>query len=186
MRRIIIAFVAAVLCATPAVAGEPVGEKSFSAHSVYAGYSVINAYVHQNRDDIEDFSGLLNLGYEYRPLKMLGLGADIGWMSNVGKHRRQVNYSGGVSLPESIPFRTDYFFISASLRGIWVDREHFSCYSGVRAGVELKVDGNPYPCSFNLQVIPVGLEAGVRHIGAYAELALGVCSTVSFGIRFHF
>lgn len=185
MRRLVIAL-AAVLLALPVFAGEPLAGKDYSNHSVYAGYSILNAYAHQNRDDIEDFSGLLNIGYEYRPLKMLGLGADVGWMSNVGRHRRQVEYAGGVSLPESIPFRTDYFFISASLRGIWVDREHFSCYSGVRAGVELKTGGTPYPCSFNFQFVPVGLEAGVSRVGAYAELALGVCNSVSFGIRFHF
>ena len=184
----LVALAAAVLSALPVFAGKPVetADGDYYPHSVYAGYSIVNVYARQNHDDINNFSGILNLGYEYRPLRRLGLGADIGWMNNVGKHRRQVDYSGGVSLPENVPFWTDYFFVSASLRGIWVDREHFPCYSGVRAGIELRTDGTPYPYSFNFQLIPVGLEAGAKHVGAYAELALGSTSNLSFGIRFHF
>lgn len=182
----LVALVAAVLSALPAAAGEPLAEMDYSNHSVYAGYSVMNAYAIFNRDDVNDFSGILSVGYEYRPLRRLGLGVDIGWMNNVGKHRRQVNYPGGVSLPESNPFRTDYLLMSANLRGIWVDRPHFSFYSGVRAGVALKFEDKACSTEPNLQVVPVGLEAGTKRIGAYAELALGSTSNLSFGIRFHF
>lgn len=183
----IIALASAVLFAMPVVAEEPEeADRDYCSQSVYAGYSVMNAYAIFNRDDINDFSGILSIGYEYRPLKKLGVGADVGWMNNVGKHRRQVDYPGGVSMPEINPFRTDYLLISANLRGIWVDRPHFSFYSGVRAGVTLKLEDKACSTEPNLQVVPVGLEAGAGHIGAYAELALGVCNSVSFGIRFHF
>ena len=184
----LVALAAAVLSALPVFAGEPVeaADGDYYPHSVYAGYSVVNVYARQNHDDINNFSGILNLGYEYRPLRRLGLGADIGWMNNVGKHRRQVDYAGGVSLPENIPFWTDYFLISANLRGIWVDRPHFSFYSGIRGGVTLKLEDKVCTTEANLQVIPIGLEAGAKRVGVYAELALGSTSNLSFGIRFHF
>lgn len=183
----LVALAVAVLSTLPAVAGEPVeADRDYCPQSVYVGYSVMNAYAIFNQDDINDFSGILSLGYEYRPLERLGLGADIGWMNNVGKHRRQVDYAGGVSMPEINPFRTDYLLISANLRGIWVERPHFSFYSGVRAGVTLKFEDKACSTELNLQVVPVGLEAGAKRIGAYAELALGSTSNLSFGIRYHF
>ena len=183
----LVALAAAVLYALPAVAVEPEeADRDYCPQSVYAGYSVMNAYAIFNRDDINDFSGILSLGYEYRPLRRVGLGLDVGWMNNVGKYRRQVDYPGGVSMPEINTFRADYLLISANLRGIWVDRPHFSFYSGVRAGVTLKFEDKTCSTEPNLQVVPVGLEAGAQRIGAYAELALGSTSNLSFGIRFHF
>ena len=186
MKRFVILLAAAVLFALPSFAGEPEDEKGYYPHSVYCGYGNVPLFAYSNRDDVNNQSGVLNLGYEYRPLKMLGLGVDLGWMHNVGQHCSQTNYAGGVSLPNIVPFRNDTIFLSANLRGLWVNLDHFSCYSGIRGGVAFRVEGSACSMYPNLQLIPVGLEAGIRRIGAYAELGLGTNSTFSFGARLHF
>lgn len=188
MKRLFIVFAATVLFSSSSFAGETGGDKNYYSHSVYIGYGTtplgVTAYI--NRDDINNPSGVLDFGYEYRPLKMLGVGVDFGWMNNIGQHRRQVDYAGGVSMPEITSFRTDIFFISVNVRGIWVDLDHFSCYSGIRAGTAIMAENAACSGNLNFQLIPVGLEAGFKRIGAYAETGLGTNSTFSFGVRYHF
>lgn len=188
MRKVLIALTVAILPALPTLARESDGGTDYLHHGVYAGYSLkasSNVFA-RTLQDTYDFSGVLNVGYEYRPFKKLGVGADIGWLKNVGEHRDQIDYPGGVSLPTSAPYRDDIFMISAGVRGIWVALDHFSLYSTIRAGVALNVENRACTNMFNLLIIPVGVELGFRRVGVYAEYVTGTISTVSFGARVHF
>lgn len=189
MKKIVTVLVSAVLFAFPSVAWDSYGNPDFFRHSVYAGYSLRNtsqAYVTSPLSDVYNFSGVLNLGYEYRIFKMLGVGADFGWMANSGEHRRQLDTPGGVSLPVSAPFRKDFFLFSATVRGIWLSFDNFSLYSAARAGLTMGFEDKNYTGVPNIQFIPVGVELGVKHIGAYAEASWGTITTISFGARYHF
>lgn len=162
-------------------------ENDYVRHSVYAGYGLCPAFYYKNNDDINKVSGVLNFGYEYRPYRMLGVGADFGWMVNNGTHRQNVRYSGGITLPEYTPFARHSIFLSASVRGIWVELKYFSCYSAFRAGLCLQVEkGKSCMSSPSLHLIPVGLEFGNRMIGGYIELGFGTNSLASGGLRYHF
>ena len=188
MKRIVTLLAFALLSALPSFAWDSYGNPDFFRHSVYAGYSLRNSsktYVRQYQDTYQ-FSGVLDLGYEYRVFKMLGVGADIGWMNNSGDHRDQIAYPGGVELPVCTPYREDFFLFSANVRGIWLSFDNFSLYSAVRAGLALGVEGKSSTSNPNFQLIPVGVELGVKRIGAYAEVSLGTITTISFGARYHF
>lgn len=187
-RKLLAAFIAILLSALPSVARDSSGKTDYLRHSVYAGYSLKASSNVFSRAlyDISDYSGVLGFGYEYRPVRMLGIGADFGWLNNVGEHRDQIDSPGGVSLPVSTPYINDIFMISANLRGIWVSLNHFSLYSSLRAGIALKTEGKTCTNVTNLLIVPIGVELGIKRIGAYAELTLGTYSTVSFGARFHF
>lgn len=172
----------------PSFASEPLADTGYLCHSVYAGYSLSNSsmlFVRSSNDTYR-LSGVLNMGYEYRPFRILGVGADFGWMNNEGEYRDQIYYAGGVSMPTSAPYRRNIFLLSANLRGIWVDLNHFSLYSAVRAGLALGVGDKKCSGGFNLQLVPIGIEVGVKSIGAYAELSIGTVSALSLGARYHF
>ena len=189
MKKIVVLLAFSLLIALPSFAWDSYGNTDFYRHSVYAGYSLRNtsqAYVTSPLSDVYNFSGVLNLGYEYRIFKMLGVGADFGWMANSGEHRRQLDTPGGVSLPVSAPFRKDFFLFSATVRGIWLSFDNFSLYSAARAGLTMGFEDKNCTGVPNFQFIPVGVELGVKRIGAYAEASLGTITTISFGARYHF
>lgn len=188
MKKSFFIILGVLLLALPCTAGDRDGtDDGWLRHSVYAGYGFKPVFYYENRDDINKASGVLDFGYEYRPYKMLGIGADLGWMVNNGTHRRNVRYSGGITLPEYTPFARHSLFLSASIRGIWVEIKFFSCYSAVRAGLCLYVEkGTSCMLSPGIHLIPVGFEFGNRTIGGYAELGLGTNSFASAGLRYHF
>lgn len=188
MKRIVTVLAFALLFALPSFAWDSYGYSDFYRHSVYAGYSLRNSsetFVRRHQDKYQ-LSGVFNMGYEYRILKMLGVGADFGWTNTSGEHRDQVVYPGGVELPVSTPYRKNFFLFSANVRGIWLSLNYFSLYSAVRAGLALGVEDKNCTRTLNFQLIPAGIELGVSRIGAYAELSVGTITTVSFGARYHF
>lgn len=189
MKKIVTILAFALLSALPSSAWDSYGNPDFFRQSVYAGYSLRNtsqAYVTSKQSDIYNFSGVLNFGYEYRIFKMLGVGVDLGWMSNSGEHRSQRDTPGGVSYPVSTPFRKDFVLFSATVRGIWLSFDNFSLYSAARAGLTMGFEDKNCTGVPNFQLIPVGVELGVKRIGAYVEASMGTITTISFGARYHF
>ena len=188
MRKIVFALVVALAATARVSAGESVTKDDFYHQSIYAGYglfpfgSLIN-----NRQKDESALGVLHIGYEYRPLKMLGIGFDFGWCAGKEKKYGQTDYTpGGISLPYCKQIKTNAFYFSPTIRGLWINKKHFTFYSTLKTGIILYESEKKLRVLPNFHIVPIGLEAGSPRITAFTEFGIGTDGMIIFGARYRF
>lgn len=159
-------------------------EKEFYSHSVHAGVGFNPFNLIGSRGGLYGHSLLVSsIGYEYRPLKMLGICADVDY--------NMEEYRGG----DEPHYKADEIFIFVGVRGIWYDKPHFSVYSKANIGLGVKfyrehiksAEIVPWH-SPGFNIIPVGMEFGGRRLRGYTELlGLGIgYAGFSLGVRYNF
>lgn len=188
MKKFVLALVLALASTAQLFAEENGAKEDFYHQSVFAGYGLFPIYnLIDNTLKSASITGVLHIGYEYRPLKMLGIGFDFGWLGIKGKKYGQSDYStGGISLPYCAQTRTNVFYLGPVIRGLWVNKKHFTLYSALKTGIILCDRDRKCTVLPHFHFVPVGLEAGSPRITAFTEFGLGTDGMVVLGARCRF
>ena len=189
---------AALLASLPAFSKYD-AEKGAYTHSVYADYGASSIFSIFNPDlsyypydDISNqrYTGVFNLGYEYRLGRRFGIGADISWG---GKTYTMTGYD---EITKKVLYVEDHretiLSIMVTFRWIWLDRELVSLYSAGKLGyshctydkIETMMEWRSFLPYFH--VVPIGIELGRGHVRGFAELGLGAQACVAGGIKYRF
>jgi len=138
------------------------------------------------------FSGSINLDYGYRVSRKFLVGLSLSYSRIAEEQYRK-------SEPDKLyGTSTGYYYsVMPTVKANWIEKEHFTFYSRVSAGLLLckydnKVEGkndddkdDDMSKAFAFQVSPVGLEFG-NALRGYVELGFGAAGIVSGGIRYRF
>ncbi|MCQ2166783.1 MAG: hypothetical protein MJY49_05085 [Bacteroidales bacterium] len=188
MRKIVFALVAALIATAQVFAEERGTNEDFYRQSVYVGYGLFPIYnLIDNTMRNVSTTGVVHAGYEYRPLKMLGIGFDFGWLGINGKKYGQSDYTpGGISLPYCTQTRTNVFYLGPTIRGLWINKKYFTFYSLLKTGIILYERDKKCKVLPHFHFVPVGLEAGSPRITAFAEFGFGTDGMIAFGARYRF
>ncbi len=123
--------------------------------------------------------GGVAVGYNYRVTRTLGVGARLGYSSNV---------TTGKSTGQEIT--NAYWSLMPEVKWNWVNGKVVSLYSRAGAGVVLNAAtsyDNQHDSSllFAWQVYPLGIEVG-KSVAGFLEGGLGMAGTIVAGVSYRF
>jgi len=187
-----------LLLALPAISASAAENNQDIAykHSVYVGYGSNNVFSYHNPDfgttaDViaPKYYGNVNVGYEYRISKLFGVCGEFSWC---GKSFDKQNYDiAGKPTEITSGHKENMFCLLAGMRGLWIDRTHFTLYSSLKLGGSIySIDGEvkdniTYIGKFRpyFHIVPIGLEGGFGRCRIFLEGGFGVQGFVEGGIR---
>ena len=122
--------------------------------------------------------GAVTVGYSFRLIGSLRLGAQVVYSSNTQEVKRVGS-----------EIKNRYWSLLPNVKWNWLNLKVVSFYSRLGAGAafsKAKVDGQSEKSTlFAFQVSPVGVEVGGR-IAAYAEAGIGTSGCLLVGARYRF
>lgn len=122
--------------------------------------------------------GAVTVGYSFRLIGSLRLGAQVVYSSNTQEVKRVGS-----------EIKNRYWSLLPNVKWNWLNLRVVSFYSRLGAGAafsKAKVDGQSEKSTlFAFQVSPVGVEVGGR-IAAYAEAGIGTSGCLLVGARYRF
>ncbi len=122
--------------------------------------------------------GAVTVGYSFRVIGSLRVGAQVAYSSNT----QEIRGAGS-------DIRNRYWTLMPNVKWNWLNLKIVSFYTRVGAGVSFakaEVGGqNDKSTLFAFQVSPVGVEVGGR-IAAYAEAGIGTSGCLLVGGRYRF
>ena len=129
----------------------------------------------------EKYLGTINLTYNYRITKLIGVGAAFSYAYS------SRDWVDGKSSP--IKESRYYYTVMPRVKFEWLRKGIITLYSAVAAGVTIfndtadgKSDNSVF---FNYQASPIGIEIG-NTIGGFAELGVGQLGIAQLGVRARF
>ena len=122
--------------------------------------------------------GAVTVGYNFRLIGSLSIGAQVVYSSN-----KQEVVRDGTQISNR------YWSLMPNVKWSWLNLKVISLYSRLGAGTtfsKAKIDGkHDSSTQFAFQVSPIGIEVG-RRITAYAEAGIGVSGCLLVGARYRF
>ena len=122
--------------------------------------------------------GAVTVGYNFRLIGSLRLGAQVVYSSNT----QEIKGAGS-------EIKNRYWSLMPNVKWNWLNLKVVSFYTRLGAGASFskaKVDGHSDKSTqFAFQVSPVGVEVGGR-IAVYAEAGIGTSGSLLVGVRYRF